>query len=140
MLAAFESTLEYFREIWDIPAARTVIYMAALSIAVVSAVYFAKLFRDMAIGSGEDVDHLSEFDQMRRDGTLGEFEFVRVKSKVGTEQRGKLGEMLGREVAGTAEQFTHPEQLTRASGEAETDELQPDFEELDDDDKNNDSV
>ena len=96
----FESTSQYLQEIWEIPTARWVVYLAVFSMLITIAIYVGKVFREMATGREEAVDYLAEFEKMREEGAMGDFEFAVVKSKMTIEQRGKLGEILGNEKAG----------------------------------------
>ena len=78
----------------EIPEARWVVWGTILVIAVVVAVYFAKLFRDMATGERAITNGniLSDFEQLRDQGRIDEEEFKRLKTTIREQQATKNNE------------------------------------------------
>ena len=75
---------EFWNDVMEIPSARWVIWIAVLVIAVLVAIYVAKIFRDMAFGreSNESSNFISEFERLKNEGKLEDHEFAKVKSKI----------------------------------------------------------
>ncbi len=78
-----ESFTEFWTEVWEIRIARWIVFAALISVSAMVAVYFGKIFRNMAIGmGGESIDYMAEFEKMKRDGKLDKSEFDRLKTAI----------------------------------------------------------
>ncbi len=80
----FESLQKTWQETMEIPAARWIVWITVLIVAVLVAVYFVKMFRDMAMGndSTSKAELLSDFERIRNEGKLDNEEFKRLKTSI----------------------------------------------------------
>ena len=74
----------------EIAEARWIVWFTVLLVAIITATYFAKMFRDMAVGQNVATeDLLSDFDRLRNEGKLNEEEFKKLKSTIRENQEAK---------------------------------------------------
>ena len=67
----FEAIRNTWNETMEIPEARWIVWFTILLIAIIIAVYVAKIFRDMAVGENVTTgDLFSDFDRLRNEGKL----------------------------------------------------------------------
>lgn len=67
----------------QIKEARWIVAAFGLVTCVLVAIYFVKLFRDMALGSGNDpLGELPDFERLRQEGKLNQEEYNRLKKSI----------------------------------------------------------
>ena len=75
------SFADRFKEIWEIPEARWIIWITLLAAVVLIGVYVAVYFRNLAFGKSDSgSDDLSQFRRLKEEGKLGDKEFAQLKS------------------------------------------------------------
>ena len=80
--------MDSIKELWNdtmtIPEARWVIWVTILVILLVVAIFFAKMFRDMAFGGGGEPSArmLSDFEELRDQGKIDDEEFTKLKQTI----------------------------------------------------------
>ena len=78
-----ETIKNTWNETMEIPEARWIFWLTILVIAVTVAIYFAKMFRDMATGRNVATeDMLSNFERLRSEGKLDEEEYTKLKTTI----------------------------------------------------------
>ena len=86
-----ESFQQYWAEVMEIREVRWIVMIAGLVVCVCVAFYFAKLFRDMALGKSEDpTSFITEFQKLREEGKLDEEEYSRLQKAIPKQIPGKL--------------------------------------------------
>ncbi len=76
-----DSIREFWTDVWEIDAARWLIYAAVTTALILVGVYVGKLFRNMAIGVESDsIDYMAGFEKMKDDGKLDEREFDQLRT------------------------------------------------------------
>lgn len=75
------SFADRWKQIWEIPEARWIVWITLLAVVVMVGIYIAVYFRNLAFGKSDSgSDHLSEFRRLREEGKLGDKEFAKLKS------------------------------------------------------------
>ncbi len=74
---------QYWNELLTIPGASLILWISALVIGLWVAYYFAKLFRDMAMGGSPDPpSYIGDFERLREEGKLDDDEYSRLKKSI----------------------------------------------------------
>ena len=78
-----EEIKTFWLETMEMQEARWIVAITGLVVGVSVAFYFVKLFRDMAIGGGEDpTSYISEFQRLRDEGKLDDEEYARLSQAI----------------------------------------------------------
>ena len=86
----FESLKKFWNDTLEIPEARWMVWGSILLVLTLFAVYFAKMFRDMAVGSGgSSSEILPDLDKLHTEGKLDETEYKKLRSTL-AEQRNQI--------------------------------------------------
>ena len=78
-----ETLQQYWEEVMQIREVRWIVIIAGLVACLSVAFYFAKLFRDMALGKSEDpTSFITEFQRLREEGKLNDEEYAKLKQVI----------------------------------------------------------